>query len=39
MKWEALLNFLSQFYNVFNKCNNTGARMLDSIYYTTIKLV
>ena len=28
---------LSVFPNEFNKCNNTGARMQDSIYHMTLK--
>ena len=28
----------SLFRNKFNKFNNTGARMLDSIYHMTLKL-
>ena len=27
------------FHKVFNKFNNTGARMLDSIYYMTLRLL
>ena len=30
---------LSLFRNKFNEFNNTGARMLDSIYHTTLKLL
>ena len=30
---------LSLFCNMFNKFNNTGARMLDSIYHMTLKLL
>ena len=33
-----LLSILSLFRNEFNKFNNTGARMLDSIYHMTLKL-
>ena len=29
---------LSPFRNEFNKFNNTGATMLDSIYHVTLKL-
>ena len=29
---------LAEFLNELNKFNNTGARMLDSIYYMTLKL-
>ena len=32
-------HILSLFRNVFNKFNNTGARMLDSIYRMTLKLL
>ena len=32
-------HILSLFYNLFNKFNNTGARMLDSIYHMTLKLL
>ena len=28
---------LSRYRNEFNKTNNTGARMLDSVYHMTIK--
>ena len=31
-------HFLSLFRNEFNKFNNTGARMLDSIYHMTFKI-
>ena len=31
-------HILSLFPNSFNKFNNTGARMLDSIYHITLKL-
>ena len=34
---EALPSILSAFPNVFNKFNNTGARMQDSIYHMTLK--
>ena len=30
---------LSLFRNEFNKFNNTGARMLDSIYHMTLRLL
>ena len=33
-----LPSILSLFLNKFNKFNNTGARMLDSIYHMTLKL-
>ena len=32
-----LSSILSLFRNEFNKFNNTGARMLDSIYHMTLK--
>ena len=34
-KTRGLLSILSLFRNVFNKFNNTRARMLDSIYHMT----
>ena len=37
-KMRGLLSILSLFCNKFNKFNNTGARMLDSIYHMTLKL-
>ena len=37
-KMRCLPSILSLFRNEFNKFNNTGARMLDSIYHMTIKL-
>ena len=37
MKWEACRAFYL-FPNKFNKFNNTGAQMLDSIYHRTSKL-
>ena len=36
---RGLLNILSLFHNKFNKFNNTGARMLDSIYHMTLRLL
>ena len=33
-----LLSILSPFRNKSNKFNDTGARMLDSIYHMTLKL-
>ena len=36
IKCEACRVILSLFRNEFNKFNNTGARMLDSIYYMTL---
>ena len=37
-KMRGLLSILSLFRNDFNKFNNTGARMLDSIYHMTLRL-
>ena len=37
-KMRGLPSILSLFCNKFNKFNNTGARMLDSIYHMTLKL-
>ena len=37
-KMQGLPSILSLFRNKFNKFNITGARMLDSIYYMTLKL-
>ena len=31
-------HFIAFFRNKFNKLNNKGARMLDSIYYMTLEL-
>ena len=39
VKMRGLQSFLSIFRNVFNKFNNTGARMLDSIYHMALKLL
>ena len=36
---QGLPSILSLFRNELNKFNNTGARMLDSIYNMTIKLI
>ena len=36
IKMRGLLRILSLFCNKFNKFNNTGARMLDSIYHMTM---
>ena len=36
-KMRGLSSILSLFRNEFNKLNNTGARMLDSIYHMTLK--
>ena len=35
-KMQGLLSILSLFRNEFNKFNNTGARMLDSIGHMTL---
>ena len=35
-KMRNLPSILSLFHNEFNKFNNTGALMLDSIYHTTL---
>ena len=37
IRCEALSSILSIFPNEFNKLNNTGARMQDSIYHMTLK--
>ena len=34
---RGLPSILSPFRNEFNKFNNTGARMLDSIYHMTLR--
>ena len=36
---RGLPSILSLFPNEFNKFNNTGARMLDSFYHMTLKLI
>ena len=36
-KMRGLQSILSLFCNLFNKFNNTGARMLDPIYHLTLK--
>ena len=38
IRCEVLPSILSVFLNGFNKFNNTGARMQDSIYHITLKL-
>ena len=38
IKCEAMPSILSVFLDEFNKFNNTGARMQDSIYHMTLKL-
>ena len=36
---QGLPSILSLFRNKFNKFSNSGARMLDSIYHMTLKLL
>ena len=38
-KMRGLSSILSFFRNEFNKLNNTRARMLDSIYHMTLRLL
>ena len=38
-KMRGLPNILFLYRNEFNKSNNTGARMLDSIYHMALKLL
>ena len=38
-KMRGLSSILSHFRNEFNKFNNTRARMLDSIYHMTLRLL
>ena len=38
-KMQGLLSILSRFRSEFNKFNNTGARMLDSIFHMTLILL
>ena len=38
-KMRGLPSILSLFRNEFNKFNNTGARMLDSFYHMTLRLL
>ena len=38
-KMRSLASIVSLFRNEFNKFNNTGARMLDSFYHMTFKLL
>ena len=38
-KMQGLPSILSLFCNVFNKFNNTGARMLDSSCHMTLRLL
>ena len=37
IRWEALPNILSVFPKEFNKFNNTGAQIQDSVYHMTLK--
>ena len=37
-KMRGLPSILSLFRSEFNKFNNTGARMLDSIYHMTLRI-
>ena len=39
IRCEALPSILSVFPNEFNKFDNTGARMQDSIYHMTLKSI
>ena len=39
IKFEACGAFYPFFHKEFNEFNNTGARMLDSIYHMTLKLI
>ena len=38
-KMRSLPSILSLFHKEFNKFNNTGAQILDSIYHMTLKLL
>ena len=38
-KMRGLPSILSLFRNEFNKFNDTGARMLDTIYHMTLRLL
>ena len=38
-KMRGLPSILSLYHNEFNKFNNTRARMLDSIYHMTLRLL
>ena len=38
-KMQGLPSILSLFPNLFNKFNNTGAQMIDSIYHMAFKLL
>ena len=39
MSVHVLLNFILSLFRKFNKFNNTIARMLDSIYHMTLRLL
>ena len=39
IKMRGLPSILLLFHNEFNEFNNTEARMLDSIYHMTLKLI
>ena len=38
-KMQGMPSILSLFHDEFNKFNNTGTRMLDSIYHMVLKLI
>ena len=38
-KMQGLSSILAFFRNMFNKFNNTSARMLDSIYHMTLRIL
>ena len=38
IRYEAVLNILSIFSKVFNKFDDTGVQMQNSVYHKTIKL-
>ena len=38
-KMRGLPSIVSLFRNEFNKCNNKGAHVLDSIYHMTLRLL
>ena len=38
-KMRGLPSILSLFHNEFDKFNNTGARILDSVYHMTLRLL
>ena len=39
MSAHALMNLLNELRSKFNNFNNTGTRLLDSIYHMTLKLL